>query len=158
MNMGDHGSGVFKNVNLRYDGKSYEPPSRLLLLGQRCFTLFNVLNELPVSFQLFVTKSIIIPFSRLEGFDLLEQFCFGLSLQLVIGHCNYGQYEIDQVERAQEDVDHEEDDVVGAGRAQSDLRFKYCLRPEQSSGLGKAPHSVTRCWNDYRNSSHNSFT
>ena len=50
MNMGDHGSGVFKNVNLRYDGKSYEPPSRLLLLGQRCFTLFNVLNELPVSF------------------------------------------------------------------------------------------------------------
>ena len=47
---GDHGSGVFKNVDLRYDGKSYEPPSRLLLLGQRCFTLFNVFNELPVSF------------------------------------------------------------------------------------------------------------
>jgi hypothetical protein len=45
-------------------------------------------------------------------------------LQLVVGHCDDGQDQVDEVERTEEDVEHEEDDVVRAGRSQRDLTFK----------------------------------
>lgn len=45
-----------------------------------------------------------------------------MTLQLVVGHGHDGQDQVDQVEGAQEDVDHEEEDVIGSGRPQGDLQ------------------------------------
>ena len=45
----------------------------------------------------------------------------GLPLQLVVGHGDDGEDEVDEIEAAQEDVEDEEEHVVGAGSHQGDL-------------------------------------
>ena len=43
-------------------------------------------------------------------------------MQLVVGHGDDGEDQVDQVERAEEDVEDEEEDVHRASRHQSDLK------------------------------------
>ena len=59
--------------------------------------------------------------SLVDPSDSPLRLLFSLSLQLVVGHGDNGQYEIDEVEGTEEDVDHEENDVPRSGRAQRDL-------------------------------------
>ena len=55
--------------------------------------------------------------------DLLSLFNLSQSLQFIIGHGHDGQDQVDEVEGTQEDVQHEEDDVIGTSGSQSNLQI-----------------------------------
>ena len=53
---------------------------------------------------------------------LLSSLSLGLVLEFIIGHGHDGEDEVDEVERAEENVEDEEGDVERAGRLKRDLK------------------------------------
>ena len=54
-------------------------------------------------------------------------FLLCLSLQLVIGHGDNGEDQVDQIEGTEEDVEDEEEDVHRSSRHQGDLKYVISL-------------------------------
>ena len=63
----------------------------------------------------------------MRGIILPGGLLLGLALQLVVGHGDNGEDEVDEVEGAQENVEDEEDDVEWTACHEGDLNTMECL-------------------------------